>query len=85
MSLLRGGQRIDLAWLQRPSPDFRNRERHFDTVSRETRSSAATAWFDPPSAQDRMIRDRSASYWAVFRRRTHASLTFITVAGPPRF
>jgi hypothetical protein len=49
-----------------------NRPRHFDTMSRETPSSPATAVIVPPSAHARMIRDRSASACAVFRRRTHA-------------
>ena len=38
----------------------RNRDRHFATVSRETPTSAATAWFGAPATQARMIRDRSA-------------------------
>ena len=55
------------------SRDARNRDRHFATVSREIPSSAATAWFDAPSAQARTIRDRSASDCAVLRLRVHAS------------
>jgi hypothetical protein len=50
-----------------------NRDRHFDTMSRETLRSAATALFDPPAAQASTIRDRSASACAVLRRRDHAS------------
>ena len=50
----------------------RNRPRHFDTVSRETPSSAATPPIVPPSAQARMIRDLPASAWAVFLLRDHA-------------
>jgi len=50
----------------------RNRDRHFETMSRETPRSAATVLFDPPAAQARTIRDRSASACAVFRRRDHA-------------
>ena len=50
----------------------RNRARHFDTMSRETPSSAATQLIVPPSAQARITRDRSASACEVFRRRAHA-------------
>jgi len=49
-----------------------NRDRHFDTVSRDTPSSAATSPIVPPAAHLSTIRDRSASTRAVVRRRAHA-------------
>jgi len=55
------------------SREARNRDRHFDTVSRETPRSAATALFEPPPAQAKMIRDRWTRAWVVLRRRDHAS------------
>jgi hypothetical protein len=53
----------------------RNRPRHLRTVSREIRRSAAVAETDAPSAQASTTRDRSASAWAVLRRRAHACRT----------
>jgi hypothetical protein len=53
----------------------RNRDRHLPAVVLDTPSSAATALTAAPSAQARMIRDRSASACAVFRRRAHPSRT----------
>jgi len=49
----------------------RNRRRHFDTMSRDTPSSAATCPIVPPSADRNTIRDRNANACAVFRRRAH--------------
>ena len=66
----RPGRGSSVSPFNRPA---RNRPRHFDTVSRETSSSPATAPIVPPSAQARMIRDRRASACAVFRRRDHAA------------
>jgi hypothetical protein len=65
----RPGRGSSVSPFSRPA---RNRPRHFDTMSREMPSSAATPPIVPPSAQARMIRDRSASACAVFRRRDHA-------------
>jgi hypothetical protein len=49
-----------------------NRDRHFDTISRDTPSSAATSPIVPPSAHRSTTRDRCASACAVFWRRAHA-------------
>ena len=49
-----------------------NRDRHFDTMSRDTPSSAATPLIVPPSSQASITRARSASACEVFRRRDHA-------------
>jgi hypothetical protein len=46
-----------------------NRDRHFDTVARDTPSWLATSPIVAPSAHCNTIRDRSANACAVFRRR----------------
>ena len=61
--------------LRPSSRDSRNRDRHLPAVALDIPSSAATALTAAPSAQAKTIRDRSASAWAVFRRRAHPSRT----------
>jgi hypothetical protein len=54
----------------------RNRDRHFDTVARDTSRSADTlAILAPPWAHASTIPDRNASACAVFRRRAHPDNT----------
>jgi hypothetical protein len=53
----------------------RNRDRHLDTMSRDTPNSAATCPMPPPSAQRNTIRDRAANACAVLRRRAHPAST----------
>jgi hypothetical protein len=48
-----------------------NRDRHFDTVARDTPSWLATSPIVAPSAHCNTIRDRSANACAVFRRLNH--------------
>jgi hypothetical protein len=57
------------------SRDSTNRARHLPAVVLEIPSSADTSLTEVPAAQARMIRDRSARAWAVFRRRAHPSRT----------
>ena len=54
-------------------PDWRNRRRHFPTVTRVVPNSAATAKSLFPAALASTIRARRASAWAVFGRRTQRS------------
>jgi hypothetical protein len=64
------GGRPGRGWSRSPSNRrFTNRARHLVTVCSPTRSSAATLVFDDPSAQARMILDRSASAWVELDRR----------------
>src|SRR6185437_2037638 len=58
------------------SRNARNRARHLPAVVLDIPSSAATSLTEPPSAQARMTRDRSARACAVFRRRAHPSRTW---------
>ena len=58
------------------SRDSMNRDRHLPAVVLDIPSSAATSLTEPPPAQPRMIRDRSARACAVFRRRAHPSRTW---------
>ena len=52
-----------------------NRDRHFDTVTRDTPSWLATSPIVAPSAHRNTIRDRSANACAVFQRRDHPTNT----------
>jgi hypothetical protein len=49
------------------------RARHLVTVGRERPSRSATSVLEVPSAQASTIRQRSASAWALLRRRDHRS------------
>jgi hypothetical protein len=53
----------------------KNRERHFDTMFRDTPTTSATSPIVPPSAHRSTIRDRNANACDVFRRRAHPAST----------
>jgi hypothetical protein len=52
-----------------------NRDRHFDTVARDTPNWLATSPIVTPSAHSNTIRNRNANTCAVFRRRNHPTNT----------
>jgi hypothetical protein len=57
------------------SRSARNRERHFDTMFRDTPTSWATSPIVPPSALRSTILARNANACDVFRRRAHPAST----------
>ena len=57
------------------SRSTKNRRRHFETMSRDTPNSSATAPIVPPSEHRSTIRDRVANACAVFRRRSQPART----------
>jgi hypothetical protein len=57
------------------SRSAKNRERHFDTMFRDTPTASATSPIVPPSALRNTIRARNANACDVFRRRAHPAST----------